>query len=242
MGMNTEFGMPNPAWKVDHTAHTIWIRGQPFPCDRDIEAAVLWKEHALLLSSDTDCLSLWDAQGLIRTVRVGVYPQDVTVDGNIAYVCGGADGQIHLLSLPDLYSLGSIPVSGMPERICVRDNHAYVLTLKPDDTVYTELLKLHLTTGDCIVIARYPGLPGSIAADTEGLWVGLSEQLLHLPQDAAEPDAVFEGFGLPRCIQIHENTVLVQDSLEDRIVRLTRTPHPAVEVLHHRDLSLSYLW
>ena len=94
--------MQHAFFRVDNAAHLLHFGGRAFPCDREIVAARPWQGHALLLSADTDCLSLWDADGLIRTARVGVYPQDMALSAEAAWVCGGADGKLHVLTLPTL--------------------------------------------------------------------------------------------------------------------------------------------
>ena len=204
--------------RVDNDTHVLHFRGCDFPCDRDIEAAKPWNGHALLLSSDTDCLSLWDEEGLIRTARVGVYPQDVAISGNTAVVCGGADGRLHLLSLPDLYETADHPVPGMPERLCLRGDNAWVLTLLPEQEMCTALLQLDLSAGHSLEITRFAGIPGALTADDTGLWIGVSEQVLHLPYGTAKADMVVEGIGLARRILVENTGVWVEDSLEENRV------------------------
>ena len=203
---------------VDEEAHLLHISGHTFPCDREIVTALSWKNHALLLSADTDCLSQWDTEGLVRTVRVGVYPQDMTVQGDTAYVCGGADGMLHLLSLPDLHKAAEYPLPGMPERVCVKGNTAHLLTLLTDPHVATALLTLDLPSGKPTEVCRFPGLPGAITADASGLWIGISELVLHLPSGAADADVVIEGIGLPRRIDVLTDGVLVYDELEGNTI------------------------
>ena len=165
---------------VDDAAHLLHLGGRIFPCDREIVAALPWKGHALLLSTDTDCLSLWDADGLIRLTRVGVYPQDVALQDDMAYVCGGADGRLHIKHLPDLYETAEYPLPGMPERLCVAGDHAYVLTLLPEPEVHTGLLTVRLATGRCIETAEFTGIPEAITADKSGLWIAVSDGVIRL--------------------------------------------------------------
>ena len=174
--------MGDLAWWVDNEAHLLNIGGQVYPCDRDVEALRRWKGHALLLSSDTDCLSLWDEAGLVRLARVGVYPQDVAVTEDLAVVCGGADGKLHLLSLPDLFETAEYLVPGMPERLCVRGDAAYVLSLMPEPEVHTMLLTVALSDGIWRELRRLRGIPEAITADETGLWVAVSEGAIWLPE------------------------------------------------------------
>lgn len=229
--------MQNRDLWVDNAAHLLYLGGRVFPCDRDIESLAAWNDHALLLSSDTDCLSLWDGDGPIRTTRVGVYPQDMAVQGDTAYVCGGADGQLHLLNLPDLGESAAHHLPGMPERVCIRRHSAHLLTLLADVDVETALLTLDLSAGEYVEVARFAGLPGAIAADENGLWVGVSEQVLHLPYDAGEADLVIDGFGLARRIDIQENGALVTDPVQEIVARVMQKNRPAIEVLYRGEVG-----
>ena len=216
---------------VDEAAHLLHIGDRTFPCDRDIEALALWKGHALLLSSDTDCLSLWDADGLIRTARVGVYPQDAAVQGDLAWVCGGADGRLYALELPGLHAAAEIPLPGMAERLCLREGVAWVLTLLPEQEACAALLRVDLARAQSVEIARFAGLPGALAADEDGLWIGVSEVLMHRPFTADRADLTIEGFGLPRHIRVEEDAVWVSDPLEGLTARIVKAPRTAIEVL-----------
>lgn len=222
---------------VDNAAHLLYLDGQVFHCDREVEALALWNGHALLLSSDTDCLSLWDSEGLIRTARVGVYPQDMAVQGDTAVVCGGADGKLHLLTLPDLHETAEYLLPGMPERMALHGDKAYLLTLLADDDVQTLLLRLDLRSGTYQEMARYAGLPGAITASDTGLWIGISEMVLHIPQGATETDLIIEGFGLARRIDVQGDIVMITDPLDGMIAHVTQKPRTAVEVLHRGDVG-----
>lgn len=222
---------------VDEATHTLHFGGQTFPCDRDIETALPWKNHALLLSSDTDCLSLWDRDGLVRLTRVGVYPQDMAIRRDTAVVCGGADGRLHLLTLPELLPLAEYPVPGMPERICLHGDTAWMLNMLPEPEVHTMLLAIDLTSGVYAEVTCFAGLPGAIAAHDTGLWLSVNEQVLHLPYGAATADMVITGFGLARRMIVQEDRVLITDPLEGMVAQITQKPRPAIEVLHRGNIG-----
>lgn len=224
---------------VDNTAHLLLHSGRLSPCDRDIEALLSWKGYALLLSSDTDCLSLWDAEGPMRTLRIGVYPQDMALYGQAAVVCGGADGRVHIVSLPELHALASYPVPGMPERICVTGGAAYLLTLLPESEVATALLRLDLRTGVYQELERFAGLPGAICSASNGLWVAVSEQLLHRPHNGTEADTLIQGFGLIRRLDAQGSYVLAADPLEGLCALAAASPRPTVSVLHRGDIGMA---
>ncbi len=208
--------MQHAFFRVDNAAHLLHFGGRAFPCDREIVAARPWKGHALLLSADTDCLSLWDADGLIRTARVGVYPQDMALSAEAAWVCGGADGKLHILTLPTLREAADIPLPGMPERICLHDAEAWVLSLLGEPEVCTALLRTGLQTPEVQEITRFAGIPGALAADEKGLWVGVSELVVHLPWGMDVPDLIVEGIGLAERIEVQDNSLVITDGLEGR--------------------------
>ena len=171
---------------VDERAHVLHFRGQSFPCDRDVEAALAWQDCALLLSSDTDSLSLWDIDGLVRLAKVGVYPQDMALAEDMVAVCGGADGKLYLLHLPGLTEAAEYMLPGMPERLCIADSTAYILTLLTEPEVHTRLLMQPLTGGPCLALRQLPGIPEAIAADKSGLWIAVSEGVIRLRWDELE--------------------------------------------------------
>ena len=201
---------------VDEAAHLLHFGRRTFPCDREIAAALPWKEHALLLSADTDCLSLWDHDGLIRTTRVGVYPQGMAIAKATVYVCGGADGKLHLLSLPALRKVAEFDMPGMPERVCICGSTAWVLSLLHDAEVCTALLQLNLYSGTLTECTRFADIPGALTADQTGLWVGVSGLVVHIPWETDKPDMIVEGIGLPGQIEVRPGGVLITDLLEDR--------------------------
>ena len=183
--------MQHAFFRVDNAAHLLHFGGRAFPCDREIVAARPWQGHALLLSADTDCLSLWDADGLIRTVRVGVYPQDMVLSAEAAWVCGGADGKLRQLVLPSLREAAVIPLPGMPERVCLHGADVWVLSLLGEPEVCTALLRTELETPGVQEITRFGGIPGALAADEKGLWVGVSELVVHLPWGTDAPEVLW---------------------------------------------------
>lgn len=201
---------------ADNAAGLLWHSGRLLPCPRGVEALSLWHGHALLLSSDTDCLTLYDPAGEpLITARVGVYPQALCLHRDTAYVCGGSDGCIHALSMPELYQLDSWSLPGMTQRIAATDAALHVLCLTEDAGLQCLLVRLDRHSGRWEITQRWPGLPGAIAAGADGtLWAAASEQLYRLSPDAAVTD-VYEGFGLIRHIDVHHNMALVTDPLEE---------------------------
>ncbi|MBR4081974.1 MAG: hypothetical protein IKK21_09350 [Clostridia bacterium] len=214
--------MADSIWWVDRTRHELHHGDSIFPCDRGIEAFAVWQEQALLLSSETDCLSLWDQDGLVRLTRVGVYPQDMAVADDVAVVCGGADCKLHLLELPGLYPRTSFLLPGMPERIALQDASAHILALVTEPEIHTQLLLAELHTGRLHTQMKLPGIPGAIAADADGLWLGVSGQVMHLRRGTIRPDVTVEGIEMPERIDVCPGGIVVADALSARSIRVLR--------------------
>lgn len=223
---------------VDNDAHLLWYSGILLPCAREIEALCLWQGYALVLSGDTDCLSIADPDGWLVAARTGMYPQDMCLLPDEVLICGGADGLIHRLTLPGLYSVCTYPLPGMPMRIHASENAAHVLCTAGDDELHTLLCRIDLASGECGEIARLPGIPGAIRSDgSGGVWAAATEQLYHIPKGACEPDAVIDGFGLIRHIDMLGNNLMVSDPIEGLCAWIKQERRPQIVVLRHGEVG-----
>lgn len=222
---------------VDNAAHMLWHAGRILPCDRDVEALRLWKEYALLLSSDTDCLSAALPDGWCVTAKSGLYPQDLWIEGDEALVCGGMDGRLKRMSLPELYMLEEYPVPGLPERVCVCDGEAYVLSLLPEEPVRSAFVLLNLNTGKSEEITRLSGLPGALCPGGEGVWAAAGNSLYYYPKGASMPETSFEGFGLIRHLEARANSVLLTDTLEGICAMAVQRGEPSLHVLYRGEIG-----
>ncbi len=210
---------------IDDDAHLLWLDGLLLPCDRDVEALKLWHGHALVLSSNTDCLSVADRDGWLVTARVGMYPQDMCILGSDVLACGGADGLVHRLTLPELLPVGAYAVPGMAQRICTHGGLAHVLCTIENDGLCTRYCRITLKNGRCEPCATFPGLPGAVGTDgSEGLWIAVSDALHHLPTASEEPDLLLDGFGLIRHIDTQDGVTLVTDPVTDTCMLITDRP------------------
>ena len=104
----------------------------------------------------------------------------MALQADSAFVCGGADGKLHQLSLPELIELAEYSLPGMPERLCVTEDAAYILTLLTEPEVHTALLKQPLPGGVWREIRKLAGIPEAISADLSGLWIAVSEGVIRL--------------------------------------------------------------
>lgn len=123
-----------------------------------------------------------------------------------------------MIDLPGLQHHSALSLPGMPERIAIRGSTAHVLTLLTEPEVHTSLLRIPLPTGPVYSALTLPGLPGAIAADTAGIWIGVSEKVVHLPDGSPEPDIVIDGIELPESIHVQPKGVIITDSLTERSV------------------------
>ncbi len=196
---------------ISRETSEMWLDGRILPCPRDVEALALWQGHALVLSSDTDCLSVADAEGWLVTARIGVYPQDMCILGDEVLVCGGADGLLHRLTLPELQPVRTYAVPGLALRIHARGEVAHTLCTVEDEGLHTTLCRVHLADGRCETLAELPGIPGAVHADETGLWAATSDGLYRLGAGGVE--FTVDGFGLVRHIDQQDGAALVTDDV-----------------------------
>lgn len=205
---------------VDNTEHLLWNGRRLIAVDGGIEALLCWRGHILTLSGETDSLTLLDGSTgqPVTLAPAGVYPQDMCLlpDGNVAAVCGGADGFIRLIALPALRTLQQYRVPGFASRLMFQQGALYVLCTVEDGSLRCLIGRLPLRTGRYEALAVLPGLPGAIASDAHGgFYAAAGEGLYHFPAGAAHPDSTAGGFGLIARIQADDRTVFLCDPVLD---------------------------
>lgn len=201
---------------VDNSEHLLWMEDQLFSVDSGIEGMLLWQGQPLLLSGDTDCLTLLDpASGNpLFLAPAGVYPQDLCLlPGNAAAVCGGGSGSVLLFSLPELRLLRTLRVPGSAQRIACLGKWLYVLCTTEDDGLRTLLCRVDPHTGRCEPLTALPGLPGALYIDPRGLWVAVSETLYRFTPGERKPSFHLDGLGLVRHITGRQGLLLLSDQL-----------------------------
>lgn len=199
---------------LDNTEHLLWMHDRLVSVGSSIESLLLWQGCPLLLSGDTDCLTLLDADTLdpLFLSPVGVYPQDMCLlPGNIVAVCGGGAGTVLLLTLPELQLLRSIPVPGSAQRMIGLGKWLYVLCTTEDDGLRTLLCRVNLQGSRYDPLCTLPGLPGALHADQHGLWVAASETLYRFQLASHAPTQTLGGFGLIRHITSRQHQLLLSD-------------------------------
>lgn len=223
---------------VDNAAHLLWHAGQLLPCPHDVEALLLWQGNALVLSSNTDCISIADDAGWRVTARAGMYPQGMCLHSGDVLICGGADGLVHRLTLPELLPVCTYALPGMVQRIHAAGDTAHVLSLTSEEPLQTLLCRLDLTTGRARAVARLPGIPGAVCTDGRGgAWVGATEHLYHFQAGSAFPDQVYPGLGLPTHLALQDTALLATDPIAECCLQLTLYPEPRAAVLWQGEIS-----
>ena len=201
---------------LDNTAHAVWTGRRIIPVDSGVEAMILWGDGLLTLSGDTDCLTLFSlATGLPQlTIPAGVYPQDMCLlpGGRSLAVCGGADSLLRVIRLPELWEEQVIRLPGSVERTACLGSVIYAPCAVEDDGLCCQLCRIQ--GGRCSAIARWPGLPGAIHADSLGrLWVAASEMLCCFRR--GEYRGIPGEFGLIRHLDSQGGKLLASDPVMD---------------------------
>lgn len=223
---------------ADNTRRQLWTGGTPFPADSGLEAMALWQSCVLTLSGDADCLTMTDAATGVPLLltRAGVYPQDFCfVDAVTVAVCGGSDGKIRLIRLPELAAVREYDLPSATQRIACSGGVLTVLCLCAEETVCTLMYRLRLTDGRAAQVCAMAGLPGALCPDGRGgVWVSVSERLMHFPPCSHAPDLVIGEFGLIRHMVRVADGVLVSDPVLGICAVADRAGH--VRVLHRGDV------
>ena len=206
---------------VDNARHLLWTGRSVIPVDSGVEQLLFWHDCVLTLSGDTDCLTLLDWAGgtPITTMPVGVYPQDMCLlpGGQLLAVCGGADSLLRLISLPECRVHHSFALPGNVQRVTCTAGQLYVLCALEDDGLKCLLYAIPLHGTHVQPVARWPGLPGAIHADSQGrLWVAASEMLCCFAPGSSTPTYMKGDFGLIRRMDSHGG-LLISDPVLDTL-------------------------
>ena len=227
---------------LDDGARQLWLGGRVTAAQPGIEAMALWQGQCLTLSGDTDCLTALDAATgePLLTTPAGVYPQDMCLipGAGLVAVCGGADGTVRLLTLPDLRPVKTARVPGNAQRIDASCGWLHVLCLTEDDGLKCLLCRVAIRGDRYDPVATLPGLPGAIHADRAGgLWTAASERLYHFPRGSRVPDRSLPGFGLIRHIDCRGRWVLATDPVMGLCVLIDAAGRLPPRVIYEGDVG-----
>ena len=219
---------------ADPVSRQLYRQGRIRALPTGVVALRCWRERLLMLSSETNCLTLCDAHDNPQvTSPAGIRPCDCCISGAFAVVCGGEDGCLHLFSLPELREVAAYPVPGCPMRVIAADGVLTCLSLMSPDPPQSLLFRFCPATEDFAPVALLPGLCGAIAATPTGsLWVGVGEQLLHFPLASVVPDVRLGGFGLITSLSCQDLQLLIGDSWAGRCLLMNACPPYALHPLY----------
>lgn len=213
---------------ADNTQRLVWLGDALFPVAGGVEALLLWQGRLLVLSGDADSLTLFSPAGTpLFLAPVGVFPQDMALlPGGFVAVCGGAEGTVLLLRLPELTVDKRIRVPGSAQRIAWQGGLLYVLCAVEEDGLRCLLGRINPRTGRYDALTVLPGLPGAIHADSAGrLWVAASETLSCFRPGDRSPRQTIGGFGLIRHIASWERHLLLSDPVTGALMLLASPFH-----------------
>lgn len=214
---------------LDNTEHLLWFNDQLLSVASGMECLLMWRGFPLLLSGDTDCVTLLDASAgdPLFLAPAGVYPQDMCLlpDDAVA-VCGGGAGAILLMHLPELQLIRRIQVPGSAQRIILAGKWLYVLCTIEDNGLQSLLCRVDPRSCRYEPLYTLFGLPGALHINDRGLWVSASENLYRFRPGEHRPMQVFPGFGLIRHIASRNNQLLLSDPVAGSLFLLEagRTP------------------
>lgn len=145
---------------ADSVNRLLYRQGRASTLPPGVEVLRCWRNQLLTLSSETNCLTLYDAHDYpLVTSPAGIRPCDCVVVDCQVIVCGCEDGCLHIFSLPDLREIAAYPVPGCPMRVAAGWRSAHLpVAAEPRSAAKTLLFRLCLTSGDFAPVALLPRL------------------------------------------------------------------------------------
>lgn len=192
----------------------LWAMERLTPIDRGAEAQLLSPEHALVLSGETDCLSLIELRTgqMLVTAPAGMYPQEMClVNRRLVAVCGGADGSVRLMDPWTLYTRQTFSLPGHTQRITCSGGAMYVLCAVYEGMLHCLLYRIR-SDGQIKRLLTLPGLPGALCPDGRGgVWAAASETLAHVPMGSHQLGRQIADTGLIRHMTAAGGMLLTSD-------------------------------
>ncbi|MGN0972238.1 MAG: hypothetical protein ACI4OY_09800 [Aristaeellaceae bacterium] len=213
---------------ADNTQRLVWLGDALLPVAGGVEALLLWQGKPLVLSGEADSLTLLSPAGSpLFLAPAGVFPQDMCLlPGGMVAVCGGAEGTVRLLRLPELTVEKIIRVPGSALRIAWQGGFLYILCAVEEEGLRCLLGRIHPCTGRYEALAVLPGLPGALLADgTTRLWIAASEALYCFRPGERSPRQRIGGFGLIRHMACREHQLLLSDPVNGTLTLLASPFH-----------------
>ena len=224
---------------ADVHARLAWDGRRVFPLPPGVERLLGCRWGYLALSGEADSVALVDLRGQMAVSEpAGVYPQGMCLlpDGRHIAVCGGAEGALRLLSLPDLQLLRRIPVPGCVQQAACAGDVWCVLSLVEEGGLRCKVSLMAPHSGAETVLFTLPGLPGAVCSDgLGGWWVSASERLCRLD---ARGRCIFrqEGWGLITHMERKGTQILLTDSVMGLCGRVDASMGGGAEILFRGDV------
>lgn len=230
---------------LDDRDHLMWNGERLFAVPAGVEAIACWQENCLVLSGDTDCITLLEADTGMPLVLVpaGVYPQELCLlpGRDAVAVCGGVDGSVRLLSLPELRPQGVFHVPGNAQRVACQGGWLCVLCAVEDDGLCCLAGRIPLYGGRYDPLLTMRGLPGAVRGDGRGgWWIAASECLCHLDAKG-QVDRRLLGQGLIRHMDAAGQRLLVSDPVLGACTLVDAVGRQPAQILYEGDVRHA-LW
>ena len=197
---------------ADTRARRLWDGTRMLPLPPGAEAAMHLCGRWMVLSGEADSLWVMDESGRpLVCAPCGVYPQDMCPAGECLAVCGGADSRVHMLSLPDARTLGTVAVPGNVQRIAAQGERLCVLSAAGEERIRCLAGTISLRTGRYEPLLTLPGLPGAVCAAGRGAWWIAASERLCLADSRGRVLRMLPGQGLIHSLSVHGETLLAAD-------------------------------
>lgn len=207
---------------IDNTQQLLWLGDQLFPVDPGVEKLLMWRDHPLVLSGETNALTLLDpATGTpLFLAPAGIYPQDMCfLSERTIAVGGGEDAMVHILRLPELSCEKSLVMSGAVQRIVCHNQWLYVLC-EVIGELRCLLYRVHPASMRYELLLELPGPSGALHYGHQGIWVAAGEYLCQLRSEDHHLLQQRRGFGWIRFIAGWQGALLLSDAAQGILYRL----------------------
>lgn len=211
---------------VDNTQQLLWSGDHLFPVDPGVEKLLLWRGHPLVLSGETNTLTLLDPStgAPMFLAPAGIYPQDMCfLSEHTIAVGGGEDAMVHIFRLPELSCEKTLILRGAVQRIAIHRQWLYVLCDAVGES-HCMLQRVHPASMRYELLLELPGPSGTLYCGHHGLWVAAGECLCRLHGDDHRLLHHHQGFGWIRYIIGWHGALLLSDVAQGALYRL---PAPA---------------
>lgn len=200
---------------VDNAARQCSFAGRVFPCAPEITDALCWQGQPLLLSGESDSVTLHSREGTpLLTAPAGFAPRALCLlpHGALLAVAGGLSGEVLMLRLPALTLAQTLAAPGAPLCLAVSGRWLFAACAVGDAVMHCLLCRYSLATGRLETGPLFPGLPGALTAAPWGeIYLGCTEGLYRLSARTLRVLASRTEAGLPRRILCEDGAVVSAD-------------------------------